>query len=162
VKSLSSEEHGQLLEEVIGEVKKHDNLYKTVDIKSVIARRDDIPRRKGRWHNFGTMAVMLPSSNTKPWKRKVEKDNFAILSTIITIDRFMAILKSLVEDQVLNVDKYCAFGPYNFGQKEFIGSKDYRRLTNIKWPTNVWRITGKENPRSRAREIVCKIKEWKM
>lgn len=135
------------LKNISNEIKRHKNLYKLAEIKSVIARRADVPSKEGEWYNFLTLIKLLHSGSPTSWQKKVEKDDFVILSAIITIDRFKAILGRLVKEQVLEVDGYQAFGPFNFAYKhgEFLGSEQSNRLYNIDWAVNVWHVVGKEN-----------------
>lgn len=133
------------LKNISNEIKRHKNLYKLAEIKSVIARREGFPSREGKWHNFLTLIKLLHSGSPRSWQKKVEKDDFVILSAIITIDRFKEILGHLVKEQVLEVDGYQAFGPFNFERREFLDSKQSGRLYNIDWAVNVWRVVGKEN-----------------
>lgn len=154
----------EILGDILEKITRHKNLYRSVEIKSVVARREDIPGREGKWHNFVTLIKMLDSSNLRPWKIHLEKDNFAILSAILSIDRFKEILERLTTDQVLEVDVYRAFGPFNFGQREFLGSEQSRKFYDIDWAVDVWRIDGKDNlglPNTLNRELESEIVPFK-
>jgi len=133
------------LKNISNEIERHKNLYKLAEIKSVIARRADVPSKEGEWYNFLTLIKLLHSGSPTSWQKKVEKDDFVILSAVITIDRFKQILGRLVKEQVLEVDGYQAFGSFIFGRREFLGSEQSPWLYNIDWAVNVWRVVGKEN-----------------
>jgi hypothetical protein len=139
---MSSDEQKLFLNDISSEIERHKDLYKFVEFKSVIARRKDIPN----WHNFITLISMLYSGSSRPWEKQLEKNNFAILSAILTLDDFKGILERLVSDHILEVAGYQAYGPFNLGQKDFLDSEQSKRLYNIDWAVNMWRATGKENP----------------
>lgn len=141
---MSSDGQKRLLKDISNEIERHKNLYKLVEFKSVVARRD-VPGREGKWHNFITLVKMLHSGTLKPWKKQVEKENFAILQAVVTLDRFKEVLKRLVNEEVLEINGYQAFGPFNFGQMEFLSSERSQRLYNTNCGVNFWRVTGKEN-----------------
>jgi len=142
---LSSDGKKQFLTDVSNEIKKHKNLYKLVEFKSVVAKRGDIPDREGKWYNFITLIKMLHSGTLRPWEKQVEKNNFAILQAVITVDRFKEVLERLVNEEVLEVNGYQVFGPFNFGRREFLGSERSQSLYNTNYGVNFWRVTGKAN-----------------
>lgn len=153
---MSIDKLKQFLNEISDEIERHKDLYKFVDFQSVIARREDIPGRDGKWHNFVTLINMLHSGSPRPWEKQLGKNNFAILSGVITIDHFKKILEHLVNNHVLEVDGYQAYGPFNFGQKDFLDSEQSKRTYDIDWAVNLWRATGTDNlglPDSRSLEL---------
>lgn len=150
----------KFLRNILRELAKHKNLYKLVEFKSVVAKREDIPTRKEKWHNFITLFKLLYSGTPRPWKKQLERDDFAILSSVTTIDRFKAILKRLVNEEILEVDGYEAFGPFRFAQKAFLDSKASKRLYNIDWAVNFWSVAQKDNlglPSDRSLELQSEV-----
>lgn len=152
---MSSDGQKQFLNDILDEIEIHKNLYKFVEFKSVIAKRD-IPSREGKWHNFVTLIKLLHSGSLRSWEKQLKKNTFAILSAVITIDHFKEILEGLVNNHVLEVDGYQAYGPFNFNRKDFLNSEQSKRSYDIDWAVNLWRVTGKENlglPDSRSLEL---------
>lgn len=138
---MSLDEQKLFLIDISSEIERHKGLYKFVEFKSVIARRKNTPD----WYNFFTLINMLYSGNSRPWEKQLEKNNFAIVSAILTLDDFKGILQRLVNDDILEVAGYQAYGPFRLGQKDFLDSEQSKRLYNIDWAVNIWRATGKEN-----------------
>lgn len=77
---MSSDGKKQFLTDILDEIKKHKNLYKLVEFKSVVAKRRDVSDSEDTWYNVITLAKMLHQGTLRPWDKQVEKDNFAILS----------------------------------------------------------------------------------
>ena|GEM_PF-1637088 len=153
---MSSDEQRQYFKQILEEIERHQDLYRFVEFKSVIARRESPLSREGKWHNFVTLIKMLHFSSPSPWKKHVEKDNFAILSAVLMVEDFKETLMRLVNDQVLDIDGYQAFGPFNFEQKDFLDSEQAKNTYGIDWAVNIWRVSGKENlglPDSRKLEL---------
>ena len=148
---MSSEEQKPLWNDALNEIERRKELYRLIEFKSVLAKR-----REGKWYNFVTLIKMLHSGNLKSWEKQLEKDNFVILSAVITIDQFKEIYERLVSNQVLELDGYQAYGPFNLPQKDFLDSDQSKRSYDIDWAVNLWRITGKEDfglPDSRSLEL---------
>jgi len=141
---LSSNAHKKFLQNILKELARHEDLYKLVEFKSVVAKREDISGREKKWHNYITLIKMLHSGTPRPWEKQLEKDNLAILSTVTTVDRFREILERLVNEEVLEVDGYQAFGPFRFSQRVFLDSKQSRPLYNIDCAANFWSVAQKD------------------
>ena len=157
---MSSDGQKQFLKNISNEIERHKKIYKLVEIKSVVARREGIPGREDKWHNFITLIKMLHSGTLRSWEKQVEKDNFAILQAVTTIDRFKEVLERLVNEEVLEVNGYQAFGPFIFGQKEFIGSERSQGLYDVNCAVNFWRVIGKGSlglPSDRSLELESEI-----
>ncbi|MFB0503583.1 MAG: hypothetical protein ACETWE_07095 [Candidatus Bathyarchaeia archaeon] len=142
--SVDGENH--FLSSILGEIERHEDIYKFVELKSVIARREEIASTEGKWYSWVTLIKPLYSGSLKPWEKPINRNNFAILSTVITIDVFQEILERLAKDHVLEIDGYEAYGPFNFHQRAFIDSEQSKRLFDIDWAVNHWLATGKQNP----------------
>lgn len=142
---MSSNEQKCFLNDILKEIERHKDLYRFVEIKSVIAKRKSTPNREDKWHNFVTLIKMLNSGSLRPWETQLEKNNFVILSAVITINDFKKILERLVNEHVLDVERYLAYGPFNFSQKDYLNSEQTKRSYDIDWAVNLWRATGKEN-----------------
>src|SRR4030042_5664871 len=123
---MSSLEQRQLLNDILNEIERHKELYRLVEFKSVLAKT-----REKEWYNFATLITMMQSGSPKSWDKQLEKDNFVILSAIITIDQFKEILQHLVNDSILEEDGYKAYGPFNFGQRDFRDSEQSKRSFDI-------------------------------
>jgi len=153
---VSSDEQKRFFKDILDEIEIHKDLCRFVEFKSIIAKREDIPGREGKWHNFVTLIKMLHSGSSRPWEKPLERNNFVILSAAITIDHFKEVLEHLFNQHVLEVDGYQVSGPFNFGQKDFFDSKQSKRSYDIDWAVNLWRATGKDNlglPDSRSMEL---------
>ena len=148
---MSSDEQKPLWNDALNEIERHKELCRLIEFKSVLAKR-----REGKWYNLVTLIKMLQSGNPKSWEKQLEKNNFVILSATITIDQFKEIYEHLVSDQVLELDGYQAYGPFNLPQKDFLDSEQSKRSYDVDWAVNLWRITGKEDvglPDSRTLEL---------
>jgi len=141
---LSSNAGNQLLENVLEELARHKKIYKTAEIRATIAKREDIPSRKGKWHNCITLIKFLPGGRPSSWRTLLEKDNLLISSAVITIDKFKKILNRLVSEEVIEIDDHEAHGPFHFHQREFIDSVNASLLYNANYAVNLWRIEDKE------------------
>lgn len=153
---MSSDEQKRFFKDILDEIEIHQDLYRCVEFQSVIAKRRGIPGREGKWHNFVTLIKVLHSGSSRPWEKPLERNNFAILSATIMIDRFKEILERLINEHVLEVGGYQVYGPFNFRQRDYLDSAQSKRSYDINWAVNLWRATGKDNlglPDSRSLKL---------
>jgi len=153
---VSSDEQKRFFKDILDEIEIHKDLYRFVEFKSVIAKRKGIPSREGKWHNVVTLIKTLHSGSSRPWEKPLKRNDFVILSAAITIDHFKQVLERLINEHVLEVDEYEVYGPFIFGQRDFLDSKQSKRSYDIDWAVNLWRATGQDNlglPDSRSLEL---------
>ncbi len=136
---MATEQQKQILADILSEIEKHTEVYRYVECKSAIGKLCD-----ERWHNYCTIFKMLQSGTVQPWKKHFEKNNFVILSALITLDKFKPLIERFLLEQILDIDEYRIEDQCNFYPRYFYGSEQSKRF-NVEYAVNVWRINGKQN-----------------
>lgn len=58
---MSSDQQKKFLNDILGEIEKHKDIYESVELKSVIARRVELSTGL-KWYNYTTIVKMVNSS----------------------------------------------------------------------------------------------------
>ena len=134
--------NSQRKDEIVSSLKLHKKIYKSVLVHCVIAKREDLPDLKGKWHNYFMIAQLMNSFQEKSFKEHIQRDNFSLFQATISVDDLIQNLEGLVSFSKFKI------GPFTlhersiprFQHMEFFDSKRSQTIYGIDWATSVWRV----------------------
>lgn len=137
----------QRKDEIVSSLKLHKESYKSVLVHSVIAKREDLPDWKGKWHNYLTIAQLMNSFQKKSFKEHIHRDNFSLFQATISVDDLIQNLERLALNKAFKVGPFTIYerSVPKFQPEDFFDSERSRITYGVGWATSVWRVESREN-----------------